>query len=405
MIDFADRMDSFVWLSHQGRLDDDEHELAVQLAMIRFSGRVIASFEGVSVGELVNTCKTMARGICIDVQRTSIRRREHEGRSLDAGWDADAEDRAMQTWQADEAAARLDRQERSADVLGVPGLGSAAAAGRAPARGRAHPSGRDGAGDHGGARRLPGQRLPAAITRDEGPRQAQGAVRQMSTTDQILSDFIDAWNAGERPRVRDYLARAPVGAARDDARPPADDVARGRADAGLLRGDAGEDPRRAHRAARARGGRRGRRPVALGDPGPAGARRPLGARRRDTARRALRARAPGARPSRARRSTSSASSAGTSSPRASRGGCSMPSPSCSARAPARCVTRVRSAPRSDRRRPAGRCSAPRPARATGSPTTSTRSHARRWRPRRRRSTRSTACSWAGRRASGGGAGR
>ncbi len=38
----------------------------------------------------------------------------------------------------------------------------------------------------------------------------------MSTTDQILSDFIDAWNAGERPRVRDYLARAPVGAARDD---------------------------------------------------------------------------------------------------------------------------------------------------------------------------------------------
>ncbi len=117
VIDFADRMDSFVWLSHQGRLDDDEHELAVQLAMIRFSGRVIASFEGVSVGELVNTCKTMARGICIDVQRTSIRRREHEGRSLDAGWDADAEDRAMQTWQADEAAARLDRQERSADVL------------------------------------------------------------------------------------------------------------------------------------------------------------------------------------------------------------------------------------------------------------------------------------------------
>ena len=30
----------------------------------------------------------------------------------------------------------------------------------------------------------------------------------MSTTDQILSEFIDAWNAGARPRVRDYLARA-----------------------------------------------------------------------------------------------------------------------------------------------------------------------------------------------------
>ena len=32
----------------------------------------------------------------------------------------------------------------------------------------------------------------------------------MSTAaDKILSDFIDAWNAGERPRVLDFLARAP----------------------------------------------------------------------------------------------------------------------------------------------------------------------------------------------------
>jgi transcriptional regulator with XRE-family HTH domain len=29
--------------------------------------------------------------------------------------------------------------------------------------------------------------------------------------DQVLSDFIDAWNAGERPRVDDYLARAAPG--------------------------------------------------------------------------------------------------------------------------------------------------------------------------------------------------
>jgi hypothetical protein len=33
--------------------------------------------------------------------------------------------------------------------------------------------------------------------------------------DQILSEFIDAWNAGRRPRVRDYLARVPEGPARD----------------------------------------------------------------------------------------------------------------------------------------------------------------------------------------------
>src|SRR3954452_20355963 len=38
----------------------------------------------------------------------------------------------------------------------------------------------------------------------------------MSTTDQLLSEFIDAWNAGRRPRVRDYLARLPDGLERDD---------------------------------------------------------------------------------------------------------------------------------------------------------------------------------------------
>jgi transcriptional regulator with XRE-family HTH domain len=38
----------------------------------------------------------------------------------------------------------------------------------------------------------------------------------MSTTDQVLSDFIDAWNAGRRPRLRDYLARVPDGPQRDD---------------------------------------------------------------------------------------------------------------------------------------------------------------------------------------------
>lgn len=30
----------------------------------------------------------------------------------------------------------------------------------------------------------------------------------MSTTDQLLGQFIEAWNAGERPDVREYLARA-----------------------------------------------------------------------------------------------------------------------------------------------------------------------------------------------------
>jgi hypothetical protein len=39
----------------------------------------------------------------------------------------------------------------------------------------------------------------------------------MSTnSDQVLSQFIDAWNAGRRPRVLEYLRRVPEGAARDE---------------------------------------------------------------------------------------------------------------------------------------------------------------------------------------------
>jgi hypothetical protein len=38
----------------------------------------------------------------------------------------------------------------------------------------------------------------------------------MSTIDQILSEFIDAWNAGQRPRVREYLRRVPEGPQRDE---------------------------------------------------------------------------------------------------------------------------------------------------------------------------------------------
>lgn len=37
-----------------------------------------------------------------------------------------------------------------------------------------------------------------------------------ATPDLLLSQFIDAWNAGARPDVREYLRRVPEGAARDE---------------------------------------------------------------------------------------------------------------------------------------------------------------------------------------------
>jgi hypothetical protein len=37
----------------------------------------------------------------------------------------------------------------------------------------------------------------------------------MSSTEQVLSEFVDAWTAGRRPRVIEYLARVPDGPERD----------------------------------------------------------------------------------------------------------------------------------------------------------------------------------------------
>ena len=119
VIDFFDRMDGFVGAAHKGRLDDEEHELAVQLSMARFSRRLIDTYEGVSMGELVNASKTLARGICMDVQREAMRRHDHEETSLDAGWEADGDGPpAGGGWRdAEEAERRHQRDERSSEIL------------------------------------------------------------------------------------------------------------------------------------------------------------------------------------------------------------------------------------------------------------------------------------------------
>jgi transcriptional regulator with XRE-family HTH domain len=38
----------------------------------------------------------------------------------------------------------------------------------------------------------------------------------MNSADQVLSEFVDAWNAGRRPRALDYLRRVPEGSDRDE---------------------------------------------------------------------------------------------------------------------------------------------------------------------------------------------
>src|SRR4051812_45368725 len=115
VIDFHDRMDGFVATAHLGRLDADEHDLAVQLALTRFATKLVRTFKGTSMGELVNASKTLATHICIDVQRAAVRLSSKETLSLDAGWHD--EETGTPNWDADEAWLRHDRDERSAEVV------------------------------------------------------------------------------------------------------------------------------------------------------------------------------------------------------------------------------------------------------------------------------------------------
>jgi hypothetical protein len=116
--DFYDRMDGLVAATHRGRLDDDEHELAVQRALIKFSQNLFTTFEGVSMGQLVNATKTLAKGVCMDVQAESIRRRARQGVSLDDHRRPDGEDGAPHhRWEIEEAERRLDARERSGEVV------------------------------------------------------------------------------------------------------------------------------------------------------------------------------------------------------------------------------------------------------------------------------------------------
>jgi hypothetical protein len=114
IIDFFDRIDGFVDAAHKGRLNDAEHELAVELSLVRFTTNLIQTFEGTSMGELVNATKTLARGICMDVQRSSIRERERRGGSFDDGWN-DPE-RGPARWEADESFRRHEADETAAEI-------------------------------------------------------------------------------------------------------------------------------------------------------------------------------------------------------------------------------------------------------------------------------------------------
>ena len=112
--DIAPRMDGIVFAVHRGQLDRDEHEEAVQDALIKVATNLRETFKGTSMGELVNATKTLAFGICVDTQRRSRRRREHEAGSFDAARADDEGVVGTETWEMAQAARRdaVRRDER-----------------------------------------------------------------------------------------------------------------------------------------------------------------------------------------------------------------------------------------------------------------------------------------------------
>ncbi len=116
MIDFRDRMDGLVAANHKGRLDDLEHEDAVQRALVKFSENLIGTFRGTSMGELVNATKRLCHWVCIDVVDDAKTYREKHW-SLDEGWDAAADpERPSPAWEADAAHAALTEAESAANA-------------------------------------------------------------------------------------------------------------------------------------------------------------------------------------------------------------------------------------------------------------------------------------------------
>jgi DNA-directed RNA polymerase specialized sigma24 family protein len=116
VIDFHDRMEGLVAVAHGGRLDPDEHELAHQLAMIRFAQNLIHTFEGTSLGQLVNATKQLARYACIDAQRRAIAERGLVAASLDEG-ESGGRQALLARWEHRAAEHAHDDAEAGRDAL------------------------------------------------------------------------------------------------------------------------------------------------------------------------------------------------------------------------------------------------------------------------------------------------
>lgn len=68
-----DRVVGMVKSYSRGHLSDIERDEAIQRALIKLCRNMIDTFHGSSMGEWVQSTRTLVKGVCIDVQRAEIR--------------------------------------------------------------------------------------------------------------------------------------------------------------------------------------------------------------------------------------------------------------------------------------------------------------------------------------------
>jgi RNA polymerase sigma factor (sigma-70 family) len=82
LTDNFDRIRGMVMLQSRGHLSHDEQQDALQRALIKIANNMIHTFRGTSVGEWVESTRTLVKFACMDTQRRAAVISRHE-RSLD----------------------------------------------------------------------------------------------------------------------------------------------------------------------------------------------------------------------------------------------------------------------------------------------------------------------------------
>ena len=96
LTDNFDRVRGMVALQSRGHLSRDEQQDALQRALIKLANNMIATFRGTSMGEWVESTRTLVKFACMDTQRRAAAISKHErpleqnrGDDEDSGrWDA-----------------------------------------------------------------------------------------------------------------------------------------------------------------------------------------------------------------------------------------------------------------------------------------------------------------------------